>query len=227
MWPAGLHAIGGLLVHCHLLVSGGEAVLIDTGLAGTPRRLKALMERLELPPSALRAILLTHGHLDHVGGLTAIKAWSGARVFAHPAEQAHMDGTFAYRGVARVGGVMEAAGRLVLGQQSVKIDVPLRDGDELPFWGGLRVIHLPGHTTGHCGFFSARANVLFCGDLFASHWFSTHRSPAIFTSDSSLLPASMARVRAMNPAGLVPNHYDRCDAALHRRRFEAVVSDAG
>ncbi len=223
IWPTGLHSIGGALVRCHLLVWERSAVLIDTGLCLAPYRLRKLMSRLALKPTALRAILLTHGHLDHTGGLAEIKAWSGAPVFAHPAEQAHIDGTFSYHGAARVGGAIEAMGRTLLGYHPVKIDTPVRDGDELPFWGGLRVVHLPGHTAGHCGFFSARENVLFSGDLFASYAFSAHLSPAIFTSQPALLPASVARVRALNPAGLVPNHYDRPDTALHLRRFDQVT----
>jgi glyoxylase-like metal-dependent hydrolase (beta-lactamase superfamily II) len=223
-WPQGLHAIGGALGHCHLLVWERSAVLIDTGLCLVPRRLRRQMRRLGLAPEALRAILLTHGHLDHTGGLAEIKAWCGAPVFAHPAEQAHIDGTFPYRGVTQVCGAMEATGRALLRYRPVKIDTPLRDGDELPFWDGLRVVYLPGHTAGHCGFFSARENVLFSGDLFASYAFSTHLSPAVFTSHPALLPGSVARVRALNPGGLVPSHYDQCDAALHRRRFDRLIA---
>lgn len=223
-WPAGAYSIGGELVRSHLLVSGDEAVLIDAGLSGVPGQVKKLMTELNLPPAALRAILLTHGHLDHTGGLAAIKAWTGAPITAHPAEQAHIDGIYAYRGAARVCGALEAVGRALLRYRPVKIDVLLHDGDELPYWGGLRVTHLPGHTAGHCGFFSERENVLFCGDLFASHWFNSHLSPAIFTSEPALLSSSVSRVRALSPSGLIPSHYDRCDAALHRRRFDRLTS---
>jgi len=41
------------------------------------------------------------------------------------------------------------------------IDVAIGDDDEPPFWGGLRVVHLPGHTLGHGGFYSARHDLLF------------------------------------------------------------------
>ena len=79
--------------------------------------------------------------------------------------------------------------------------MPLHEGDELPFWGGLRVVHLPGHTAGHGGFFSAREGILFCGDLFASYGFSTHLPRRILNTEPARLPASVARVVALNPAG--------------------------
>ncbi len=226
-WPQGLHAIGGPwpLVSCHLPVWGNSAVLIDTGLWGAPRGLRKLMCRLGLKPESLCAILLTHGHLDHTGGLAAIKAWSRAPVYAHPAEQAHIDGNYPYRGAARVCGALEAAGRALLRYRTVKIDVTLRDGDELPFWGGLRVVHLPGHTAGHCGFFSARENVLFSGDLFASYGVCTHLAPGFLNSEPTRLPASVARVRALDPVGLIPNHYDCADITAHRRRFERLCRE--
>src|SRR6185503_14618350 len=102
----------------------------------------------------------------HVGNLAWAKAWTGAPIYAHPAEQAHIDGKFPYAGSAWVCDTLERAGRALLRVGApAKIDVPIADGDELPFWGGLRVVHLPGHTVGHCGFHSARHDVLFSGDL--------------------------------------------------------------
>ena len=72
---------------------------------------------------------------------------------AHPLEQQHIDGTYPYAGLNAWCGRLERA--VFRTGRSAAIDVPIADGDELPFWGGLRVVHLPGHTPGHCGF-SAR-----------------------------------------------------------------------
>lgn len=226
IWPDGLHALGGPLVRAHLLVWRRSAVLIDTGLGGVSARLRTLIGQLGLPPAALQAILLTHGHLDHTGGLAAIKGWSNAPVFAHPAEQLHIDGVYPYRGAARICGALEAVGRVLCRYRPVKIDVPLRDGDELPFWGGLRVLHLPGHTAGHCGFFSERERLLFSGDLFASYGCSTHLPPRFLNSEPEQLPPSVRRARSLDPAGIVPSHYDRPDAGLHQARFLALARRA-
>lgn len=226
-WPEGVIALGSPLVRCHLLVAGGEAVLIDTGLWGMPARVRRAMAGLGLGPRNLKAVLLTHGHLDHAGGLHEIVAWSGASVYAHPAEQAHVDGVFPYEGIARWCGRLERAGRWVGGYQPTRIDEPLADGVVLPFFGGLTVVHLPGHTAGHCGFYCAREGVLFSGDLFASYGVSTHLPPAILNSCPGRFAESFARVAELDPAGLIPSHYDVRDAVLHRRRFERLLRGRG
>jgi glyoxylase-like metal-dependent hydrolase (beta-lactamase superfamily II) len=93
--PPGIYAIRGLIGACHLLVDEGrDAVMLDTGLFGEPVLLRWQLRRLGLPPTAIKAILLSHGHLDHAGNLAWVKRWTGAPIYAHPAEQAHLDGTY-------------------------------------------------------------------------------------------------------------------------------------
>ena len=208
---------------CHLLVDErNEAVLLDTGLVGEPLQIRLLLARLGLNPQSIKAIFLTHGHLDHVGNLAWAKRWTGAMVYAHRAEQAHIDGTYSYTGAARWCGRLERIGYDVLSYRPVLIDQFITDGEELPFWGGLRVIHLPGHTEGHCGFYSARHRLLFSGDLFASYFFKVHLPPPILNSRPELIRDSLRKACALNPQFIVPQHYDILDGALHRRRFDAL-----
>jgi len=217
--PPGLHTVRGIMGCCHLLVAGDECVMLDTGLFGEPILIRRLVRKLGFTPQSVKAILLTHGHLDHAGNLAWLKEWTGARVYAHRDEQAHVDGTYPYQGVTKWCGRLEAAGRALFRYRTAAIDEFLSDGQELPFWGGLRVVHLPGHTVGHCGFYSPKHAVLFSGDMFASYFFNVHKPPAILNSVPEHFPASAEKIRRLNPLWIVPSHYDYLDGELHRRRF--------
>jgi glyoxylase-like metal-dependent hydrolase (beta-lactamase superfamily II) len=221
--PPGVHTIRGIMGVCHLLVDErGEGVLLDTGLVGEPWQIRWHLRRLGLQPSAIKAILLTHGHIDHAGNLAWAKQWTGAPIYAHETEQAHIDGTYPYTGAARWCGRMERIGYDLLHYRPARIDRFIADGDELPFWGGLRVVHLPGHTLGHCAFYSASHRLLFSGDLFASYFFNVHLPPPILNSRPELIRGSLQRARDLDPLLVVPQHYDILDGQLHRRRFTAL-----
>lgn len=223
--PPGIHTIRGLMGVCHLLVDErGDAVLLDTGLVSERWQIRGLLWRLGLKPSSIKAILLTHGHVDHVGNLAWAHYFSGAPIYAHRAEQAHIDGTFYYTGASRWCGRMERVAYDIINYRPAKIDRFIDEGDELPFWGGLRVLHLPGHTEGHCGFYSERQQLLFSGDLFASYFFKVHLPPPILNSRPELLPGSLRRALALKARYIVPQHYDILDGELHRRRFDALCA---
>jgi glyoxylase-like metal-dependent hydrolase (beta-lactamase superfamily II) len=221
--PAGLHAFRGLMAVCHLLVEDDRAWLIDTGMIGETLLLRRLLRRLGLGPRSIQGILLTHGHLDHAGNLARIRDWTGAPIYAHPLEQRHIDGTYPYTGLTRWCGRLERLGRAAFRYRPARIDRPLADGDLLPFWGGLQVMHLPGHTVGHCAFYSSRHDLLFAGDLFASYFFRPHLPPAILNSQPERIPDSLRRVQRLAPRWIVPCHYDVLDGALHRRRFDRLA----
>ena len=224
--PQRIYRIRGLLGCFHLLYDEPrrEAVIIDTGLVGEMCALNRLLKKLGLRWRDIRAILLTHGHLDHTGNLARLKRLTGAPILAHPAEQSHIRGDFPYRGISRVCGALEAFGRMVLYYQPAEIDQPLHDGMELPYWGGLGVIHLPGHTHGHCGFYSATHDVLFSGDLFAGYGILTQLPPAILNSCPEHFDASLGRVQQLSPRHIIPNHYFKFDGELQRRRFDMLMA---
>lgn len=217
--PAKLHSIRGVMGCCHLLEAGDDSLMIDAGMVGEPVLIRRLVRKLGLNPASIKTVLLTHGHLDHAGNLAWLKDWSSATVFAHAEETRHVSGNYPYTGITRWCGRLEAAGRLLFRHRAATIDEFIADGQELPFWGGLRVIHLPGHTLGHCGFYSARHDLFFSGDMFASYFFNVHRPAAILNSAPELFPSSVEKVRRLNPRWIVPSHYDYLDGALHRRRF--------
>jgi glyoxylase-like metal-dependent hydrolase (beta-lactamase superfamily II) len=224
-WPAGLWPVRGVMSVPHVLVDAAGAVLLDTGFPGDARRIRRVMARAGVGPRDVRAILLTHGHIDHAGCTAELQAWTGAPIYAHPLEQLHLDGKFPYRGAAWICGALETAARAVTRYVPAKIDVPLAEGDKLPFWGGLKVVHLPGHTLGHCGFYSAKHDLLFSGDLWVRFMMRTQASPAIFSDDVALVPASLRKARAIGARWIVPGHYDLPNATRLRRRFEELCAE--
>ena len=121
-----------------LITNGVQAIVVDPGQAGPVTQ--ALQER----SLKLTAILLTHHHQDHVGGVNELIALTGAMVYG-PA-----------------------------GEVLPRCDVALFEGDQIIDAGlqlSLTVIEVPGHTAGHialAGEISGQT-VLFCGDtLFAA-----------------------------------------------------------
>ena len=225
-YPSSLHVIRGVLGCCFLLADGDNSVMLDTGLFGEMFLIRRKMKHLGLAPHSIKTILLTHGHLDHAGNLARLRRWTGAKILAHPVEQQHVNGTYPYQGINRWCGRLEAVGRKVFIYQPAVIDEFLSDGQWLPLWGGLRVVHLPGHTLGHCGFYSEKFNLLFCGDMMAGYFFNTHKPWPILNSAPEQLAASAEKIRRLKPRWLLPCHTDRVDGDLSRRRFAKLYGFA-
>src|SRR4051794_21430454 len=113
--PPGVVTIRGLMGVCHVLIDElGDAVLLDTGMIGERGQIRRALRRRGLGAHQVKAILLTHGHLDHIGNLAWAKAWTAAPIYAHPAEQAHIDGNFPYTGASRWCGRLERVGKALL-----------------------------------------------------------------------------------------------------------------
>jgi len=111
---------------------GGPAVLIDPG--GEVDRVMAVADEIG---AKIEAILITHGHIDHIGGLNEAIAASGAPVWLHPDDEWFYD--MSMLGV-EAPGVPDGATRIA-------------DGDTIDA-AGMRfgVLHTPGHSPGHVCF---------------------------------------------------------------------------
>lgn len=120
-----------------LIHDGKDAAIVDPGDA------TVVQEALGARQLRLQAILVTHHHPDHVGGVQALKATTGATVYAPAAEAAKIPGID--RGVAD-------ADIVDLQNPALK----------------LQVIAVPGHTLGHVAYYCAGYAWLFCGDTLFS-----------------------------------------------------------
>jgi glyoxylase-like metal-dependent hydrolase (beta-lactamase superfamily II) len=89
------------------------------------------------------------------------------------------------------------------------------------------VVHLPGHSAGHCAFWSERHRLLFIGDLAAVWTWRTTFPPPIFNSQPEFLMNSLRRAAALNPEFVVPNHYNRFDPRLLAEWFREFAQKKG
>lgn len=127
----------------------GQAVLIDAGT-----RAEVVLKHLEENELELTAILLTHGHPDHLLGLKEIADATGAPSYMHPEDAQLLE----YIPPALLN--MMGLDKLELPEEFL----PLEDGQELELAGmNFKVLHTPGHSSGSVCFFTD--DVLFAGDL--------------------------------------------------------------
>ena len=142
----------------------GSLTLVDAGTKGAPKRVLAALAQLGRRPGDVTHLLLSHAHSDHAGGAAALVAATGSRVLAHEREAVYVrEGRMPRPDPSTLGGRLLAR-TPVGGFAPVAVDEAFEDGAELPLAGGLRVVHTPGHTPGHCSFLHSRAGVLLTGD---------------------------------------------------------------
>ncbi|MGF1452154.1 MAG: MBL fold metallo-hydrolase [Opitutales bacterium] len=200
------------------LREGDRLFLIDSGFVGGWGLLQRALRRRGWQNLPIEGLLLTHGHLDHTLNAAVIKERTACWIAAPRLDAEHCAQRYHYRGIASVCGALEGLGRAVLRFRPFEVDHWLDDGDELPIWGGLRAVHLPGHTVGHMGYLAVERRVLFAGDLFFSFGFRNGWPLPIYNSCPEYFPASARRVRELDLDGLFPNHGDRASPEEHLRR---------
>lgn len=141
--------------NCYCLESDGEAVVIDPGYMSEP-----LLEYLN-SEVAVKYIILTHNHFDHIGAVEEVKRITGAPIAISKEDEIGL-----YDDNYRLSASVH--GRYGFANPDLRADVYLSDGDALTFGNEeLKVIATPGHTPG--GICLLVGNYLFSGDtLFAS-----------------------------------------------------------
>ncbi len=207
--PPDLLVVRTWIVQFFVLRDGDELYLIDTGFIGGRRALCRALIACGWDRLPIRGILLTHGHLDHVRHAPALAKEHGAWIAGPEGDLEHYENRARYTGFGRVAAIAEWIGRRMLRQPSFRPDRLLNDGDELPIWGGLRVIALPGHTHGHCGYYSAKHRLLFSGDLFATFGFGPQIAPAYLNQNNAEARRSIRRALELPLDGVLPCHADK------------------
>ena len=145
----------GNMIHPILLWDREMAVLIDTGFPGQMEDLRVAIEKLGVSIDQLKVVILTHQDVDHIGSLPEILQECGnhVQVYAHALDKPYIQGEIP----------LLKDGHLENPPKG-KVDDILIDGQELPFCGGIRIIHTPGHTPGHISLYLRQSKTLIAGD---------------------------------------------------------------
>ena len=150
----------------------GEWVLIDTGLPGSAKTIIAAADKLFYPGSHPEAILLTHGHLDHLGSARELADHWRVPVIAHPLELPYLTGKAQYPPCdPTTGGSLAFMSRFFpvqLPNLAERVQALNADDPATPYLMSWRWLHVPGHAPGQLAFFREADRTLIGGDAFAT-----------------------------------------------------------
>jgi glyoxylase-like metal-dependent hydrolase (beta-lactamase superfamily II) len=178
-------------------------------LPGSEQKILAYLRALGKTPSQLSRILLTHQHVDHVGGAAELAALSGAEVIAHPLDTPAIVGT-GPRDMPS--GPMAILFRTMLlpRLRPVAVTRPVRAGETLPVLaddGGLQVIETPGHTLGQIAFYLPGRRLLFAGDAYRHTARGEVALPfKMFNRDTAQARESLAALGTLAIDSSLPGH---------------------
>nr|WP_106790332.1 MBL fold metallo-hydrolase [Massilistercora timonensis] len=198
---------GIISTNCYL-VSNEEtrqAVIIDP--AAVPRALTETVERENLE---IQAVLLTHGHFDHILGLdTLLKLWQVPVYVEEEDQEILMDTQLNQSAIY-------TAGYTFSGARSV------RDGEVLSLAGyDFQVYHTPGHTRGGCCYYVESEHVLFSGDTLFQN--SVGRTDFVNSSTSDLIRSIREKLLPLPDDTVVyPGHMGETTIG-HERKYNPFL----
>ena len=174
----GVYRVADGLVNWYLIEEGDELTLVDTGWPRSWPRIEEAINGLGRKARDVRAVVLTHGHPDHLGGAEKARQKCEAPVMAYRGEVARVKGeakgsspfTLVPSLVPHLwrppslGFVLRATGQGFLTPTWVKEVEPFEADEELDIPGRPRPIRTPGHTEGHVSLLLADKGVLIAGD---------------------------------------------------------------
>lgn len=229
-----------LVVNVFFVRTGSSWVLIDAGIGGYAASIRSAARAVtggDTPPAA---IVLTHGHFDHVGSLNELlEAWN-CPVYAHNLERPYLTGRSPYpppdplvgRGSMALLSRLYPRGPIDI---STHLEVLPESGTvpNLPEW---RWIHTPGHTAGHISLFRDRDRTLIAGDAVtttkqeslmavATQRRELHGPPAYYTQDWFSAAASVQKLAALNPDVLATGHGQPLLGSMMRDELRALAAE--
>ncbi|MFL5327654.1 MAG: MBL fold metallo-hydrolase [Gemmataceae bacterium] len=215
-------------------------VLIDAGIPGSAAMIASAAARRYGQTSRPAAIILTHGHFDHVGALKTLSERWETPIYAHILEHPYLDGTSSYPAPdPSVGGGLMAWLSPLYPRGPINVAGRLRAmglHGEVPFMPGWRWLFTPGHTPGHISFWRESDRTLIAGDAFvttaqesayavATQTPALHGPPAYYTQDWQKSRESVRTLAALEPEVAVTGHGRAMRGPQMRRALHTLANN--
>jgi glyoxylase-like metal-dependent hydrolase (beta-lactamase superfamily II) len=215
------------------------AVLVDAGFPNMAPQFIQAIAQTGVPLEKLSRIIITHHDLDHIGSLEALQRSVPHRieVLSHAEEVPYIQGErrpikMTPEMLARMEEQMKdlpeerrTAMRSMMekmGKQKLKVDRMLGDGENLPFCGGIQIIHTPGHTPGHICLYHKPSKTLIAGDALFVEGGNLGPAPPFINADPPTAMASIKRLSSYDISNVIAYHGGLFQNNPNRRLGEIV-----
>lgn len=198
-----------------------DFVLIDAGMPYSADKIIEVAKHRFGVDSRPKAIILTHGHFDHVGAVIELIKYWNVPVYAHKLELPHLTGEEDYQDPdTTVNGGLVAKMSSLFPEQAVNLKdhvQALPEDGSVPFMPDFRWIHTPGHTQGHVSLYREKDGALVAGDAFITvkqdslynvltQKVSIYGPPRYFTTDWAEAERSVQKLEELKPGAVITGH---------------------